>query len=422
MTRLSPDQVVRDQEDRDPSSVISANLSHRALSDVKHPQNHTFFLGFTLTYCFCFFDQVSCLGGFANLERVDLSFNSLADLEGLRSCVNLKWLSVVQNKLESLRGIEGLPKLTVLNAGRNKIKSMEEVKHVTSLGALILNDNEISSICQLDKLEYLNTLVLSRNPIHDIGVSLAKAKSLTKLSLTHCKIQSIGSSIMLCSNLKEVRLSHNEITSLPVELSQNTKLRNLDLGNNLISRFSELKVISSLQSLKNLNLLGNPIAQNDKLAKEVEKLLPKLKVFNSRSIDSIDHSDTRIVHEKSKIDRSDTHIMHGKREKRAKVSAETQVEETKPKKRKADKKNPKFDEIDDADAPFMYIVLSESARDNAMEGEGAKPLGDLSDVSSKEAKKKHKARKNKIEGGAVFQFISTTDSDIGTGGPSAWDD
>ncbi|KAK1287610.1 hypothetical protein QJS10_CPB19g00435 [Acorus calamus] len=90
MTRLSPDQVIRDQEDRqDPSSIISANLSHRALSDV------------------------SCLGGFANLERVDLSFNSLSDLEGLRSCVNLKWLSVVQNKLESLRGIEGLPKLTV---------------------------------------------------------------------------------------------------------------------------------------------------------------------------------------------------------------------------------------------------------------------------------------------------------------------
>ncbi|KAK1287609.1 hypothetical protein QJS10_CPB19g00436 [Acorus calamus] len=162
-----------------------------------------------------------------------------------------------------------------------------------------VSDNEISSICQLDKLEYLNTLVLSRNPIHDIGVSLAKAKSLTK--------------------------------SLPVELSHNTKLRNLDLGNNLISRFSELKVISSVQSLKNLNLSGNPIAQNDKLAKESEK--------------------------------------------RAKVSTETQVEETKPKKRKADKKNPKFDKIDDADAPFMDIVLSESARDNAMEGEGPKPLG-----------------------------------------------
>ncbi|KAK1323771.1 hypothetical protein QJS10_CPA02g01020 [Acorus calamus] len=336
--------------------------------------------------------------------------------------MNLKWLSVVQNKLESLRGIEGLPKLTVLNAGRNKIKSMEEVKHVTSLGALILNDNEISSISQLDKLEYLNTLVLSRNPIHDIGVSLAKAKSLTKLSLAHCKIQSIGSSIMSCSNLKEVRLSHNEITSLPVELSQNTKLRNLDLGNNLISRFSELKVISSLQSLKNLNLFGNPIAQNDKLAKEVKKLLPKLKVFNSRSINLIDHSDARIMHEKSKIDRSDTHIMHEKNEKLTKVSAESQVEETKPKKRKADKNNPKFDKIDDADAPFMDIVLSESARDNAMEGEGAKPLGVLSDANSKEAKKKHKARKNKIEGGAVFQFISTTDSDIGTGGPSAWDD
>lgn len=34
-------------------------------------------------------------------------------IQGLKSCVNLKWLSVKENKLESLKGIEGLSKLTV---------------------------------------------------------------------------------------------------------------------------------------------------------------------------------------------------------------------------------------------------------------------------------------------------------------------
>lgn len=33
--------------------------------------------------------------------------------QGLKSCVNLKWLSVANNKLQSLKGIEGLSKLTV---------------------------------------------------------------------------------------------------------------------------------------------------------------------------------------------------------------------------------------------------------------------------------------------------------------------
>lgn len=33
--------------------------------------------------------------------------------QGLKACVNLKWLSVAQNKLEDLKGIEALSKLTV---------------------------------------------------------------------------------------------------------------------------------------------------------------------------------------------------------------------------------------------------------------------------------------------------------------------
>lgn len=91
------------------------------------------------------------MSGFKDLERLDLGFNSLNSLEvlihpydnffffvlsleidvslpkfsesfmflqGLKLCVNLKWLSVVQNKLHSLKGIEGLTKLTVSSDSR----------------------------------------------------------------------------------------------------------------------------------------------------------------------------------------------------------------------------------------------------------------------------------------------------------------
>ncbi|KAL3644186.1 hypothetical protein CASFOL_012118 [Castilleja foliolosa] len=50
---------------------------------------------------------VSCFCEFKNLEKLELGFNNLTSLEGLKSCLNLKWLSVVQNKLQSLKGIEG---------------------------------------------------------------------------------------------------------------------------------------------------------------------------------------------------------------------------------------------------------------------------------------------------------------------------
>ncbi|GAY67678.1 hypothetical protein CUMW_258490 [Citrus unshiu] len=150
----------------------------------------------------------------------------------------------------------------VLNAGKNKLRSMDEVMSVVSLHALILN-------------------VLSRNPIRKIGDSLLNMKAITKLSLSNCQVQIIGSSLKSCTELKELRLAHNDIKTF------NKKLQNLDLGKNLITRWSELKVLQSLVSLNNLNLQGNPIAEYDKLAKKVKNLLPNLHIFNARPIDRI---------------------------------------------------------------------------------------------------------------------------------------
>ncbi|KAM0940397.1 putative leucine-rich repeat domain superfamily [Dioscorea sansibarensis] len=261
MAHLTMDRILRENHNREAASVISLQLSHRALSDV------------------------TLLSSFKNLERLDLTANCLNTLEALSSCVNLKWLSVVENKLKSLRGIEGLLKLTVLNAGKNKLQKMDEVCSLTSLKALILNDNNITSICNLDQLKYLNTLVLSRNPICDIGDSLVKVKALTKLSLSHCQIQVIRSSLRSCVDLKELRLSHNQITSFPAELGRNVKLQNLDIGNNLIEKWSDLKALSALSNLKSLNLQGNPVAENDRLANKVRKLLPNLRILNGRPIE-----------------------------------------------------------------------------------------------------------------------------------------
>lgn len=263
MAVLSSKQILQENNTRDHSSIRSLTLTHKALSDI------------------------SCLGEFKNLERLDLGFNSLTSLEGLKSCVNLKWLSVVQNKLQSLKGIEGLTKVTVFNAGKNKIKSMDEVRSLVSLRALILNDNEITLICKLDQMKELNTIVLSRNPICEIGDALSSLKSITKLSISHCQLQMIGSSLSSCIKLKELRLAHNDIKTLPVGLSHNPELQNLDIGNNLITSWSDLKVLSSLVNLKNLNLQGNPIAEKENLSRKVKKLLPNLQIFNAKPIDKM---------------------------------------------------------------------------------------------------------------------------------------
>nr|GEW91280.1 hypothetical protein [Tanacetum cinerariifolium] len=257
---LTSKEVLQENKTSDTNAVTSLTFTHRALS------------------------HVSCLAEFKKLEKLDLTFNNLSSLEGLKDCVNLKWLSVKQNKLRTLKGIESCLSLTVLNAGNNMLQSMEEVSSLLRLRALILNDNEIVSICKLDQMKELNTLVLSKNPIQKIGESLVKVNSITKLSLSNCKIQAIDSSIRSCKELRELRLAHNEIRTLPSELTRNTKIQNLDLGNNLILRWSDLKILSSFGNLKNLNLVGNPVTEKDVTTKKIKKLVPSLQIFNARPI------------------------------------------------------------------------------------------------------------------------------------------
>ncbi|XP_024025059.1 leucine-rich repeat-containing protein ODA7 [Morus notabilis] len=310
MSPLSSDQVLKDNNTRDPSAIEALKLTHRALSDV------------------------SFLCDFKNLARLDLRLNKLTSLEGLKLCTNLKWLSVAENKLESLKGIEALSKLTVFNAGKNKLKSMEEVRSITSLCALILNDNEISSICGLDKMKHLNTLVLSKNPIGEIGDSLLKLKSITKLSLSYCQLQNIGTSLKSCVELKELRLAHNDIKSLPAELVHNKDLQNLDLGYNVITRWSDLKVLDSFANLRSLNLQGNPIAANEKLVKKIGKILPNLCVFNSKPIEKYAKNEKgdKIVNDSSLGDKN----------------LETQTEHKRDRIKKKDPIDPVMDEEMDA--------------------------------------------------------------------------
>ncbi|CAD6234607.1 unnamed protein product [Miscanthus lutarioriparius] len=297
MGRLTEEQAAR-EAGLAGTNATSLNLTHRALSDV------------------------SCLSSFKNLERLDLGYNCLVTLEGLSSCANLKWLSVIENKLVSLKGVEELSKLQVLNAGKNKLTKMDEVASLTSLGALILNDNNISTICKLDRLQQLNTLVLSKNPVFTIGNALVKAKSMKKLSLSHCQIENIGSSLVECVELKELRLSHNKISTVPSDLAKNVKILNLDLGNNFIERSSDLKVLSELRYLRNLNLQGNPVSEKDSLVKKVKKFVPTLRILNAKPLEATSKSDKSSRKENPLSKNNDSIGIDTKKDKRKKSKQE----------------------------------------------------------------------------------------------------
>ncbi|KAD7477681.1 hypothetical protein R6Q59_007424 [Mikania micrantha] len=406
MKALTSDQVLQEKQTTDVDAITSLTFTHRALSDV------------------------SSLAEFKRLEKLDLTFNNLSSLEELKPCVNLKWLSVKQNKLRSLKGIEGCVCLTVLNAGSNVIQSMEEVSNLVRLRALILNDNEITSICRLDQLKELNTLVLSKNPIHKIGESLKKAKSIRKLSLSNCKIQGIDSSIKSCMELRELRLAHNEIRTLPSELTLNTKIQNLDLGNNLIMRWSDLKILSSLVNLKNLNLVGNPVAEKDALAKKLKKLVPGLQIFNARPIDkamkslSVDADDNLLVDERD-IDKKRGQKMKEhkptiqiKEENDGITTTTDPISENKSKRKSKDSKDRPISE-EKGTTKSKKVKHEEMVHFDATENNENRndKRGDNDDVHISGKKKKVKS---KTRGSSAVQLLSP-EAQIGLGGESTWD-
>ncbi|GLJ55240.1 hypothetical protein SUGI_1185210 [Cryptomeria japonica] len=386
--------------------------------------------------------QIVGLDACEKLSRLDLSNNSLSSIEGLALCSNLKWLSVAGNCLQSLKGIEGLVKLTVLNASHNELTSMDEVSLLVDLRALILNDNEIDSICRLDRLINLNTLVLSHNPIRELGKSLAKISSISKLSLSYCRLQTIGTSLKCCVDLKELRLAHNQLMNLPKELEQNGKLQILDLGHNHLRLWSEIQVIGVLHELKNLNLHGNGVCEDEQYQSKVKELLPNLQILDGHPIASIPNHQKKRNRSSKGHDHEDlsedanaiianlaTHKNKGHETTRKRHSKESKGEDKKE--RKLDK-----NESDD-DRPFIDLIAPlEKATElkiNAVanikkrksDGSGDLPIlkekVDSGVVSILEGNTKGIQPKGRVGKLGPMFLRNLREVEIGTGGPSSWE-
>lgn len=381
------------------------------------------------------------------LSRLDLSNNNLSSLEGLALCANLKWLSVAGNRLQSLKGIEGLSKMTVLNASHNELTSMDEVACLVDLRAVILNDNEITSVCKLDQLTNLNALVLSHNPIRELDKSLAKLSSITKLSMSYCRLQTVGSSLKRNTALKELRLSHNQLMNLPLELEQNGMLQILDLGHNYLRQWSDIQVLASLHELRNLNLHGNPVCEENQYQEKIKELLPKLQILDAHPVVNIEkhqkinkmllkgNNPIREGQELTIEDANDTSKSLVPRQ--SKGLEDNPKRNTKKSKDKV-KKEQKIDKSEsDEDKPFIDFIASaqktvEPKTDAAIKGR-KRSVEESSDIHTLKGKvesgvvsilggdKKGSAPKGKIRKvGHVF-LQNLAEIEIGTGGPSTWD-
>jgi len=131
---------------------------------------------------------------FSNLQKLDLSNNSITDLENITIFQNLKFLQVSGNSISKIpTNIKNLKNLEYLYLGNNKLETINPaLSLVSKLKLLALNNNKILRIPEiLTNLTNLRTLHLHYNEIAVIPAGLVKPIETNQNSNSCINVQEI---------------------------------------------------------------------------------------------------------------------------------------------------------------------------------------------------------------------------------------
>ena len=187
------------------------------------------------------------------LEVVASNNDSVASLEGLQYCVNLRVLYLWHNYVSDLTPLADLKQITNIQLAENSVSDLSPLADLTGMRQLILNHNSISDISALANMTLLNDVNLSTNSITSIS-ALSGCNVITMLALGENSISDI-TPLSGMVHLTSLELMSNRITNVEA-LNGMTKLTYLGLYDNLVA---DIAPLAPLTSLERLNLWGNEI-------------------------------------------------------------------------------------------------------------------------------------------------------------------
>jgi len=89
----------------------------------------------------------------SDITELDLSWNKLTDISGIKLFKNLKYLDLDNNELTDIFVLKDLNFLEFLGLSNNNIKDISIVKNLTNLKALNINDLKLRS----NQIQYINS-------------------------------------------------------------------------------------------------------------------------------------------------------------------------------------------------------------------------------------------------------------------------
>eukprot|EP00761_Pharyngomonas_kirbyi_P002715 gb/GECH01002719.1/.p1 GENE.gb/GECH01002719.1/~~gb/GECH01002719.1/.p1 ORF type:complete len:639 (+),score=181.67 gb/GECH01002719.1/:1-1917(+) len=185
---------------------------------------------------------------FINLKILDLSENQI-HLHDLSPLENLKELNLSDNQLEQI------------NIPKESFIKLENIN-------LSFNSLPYDSICKIFRLPRLRKLDISANDLPFIPYDITFCKNLSHLNLENNYLEDdVLLPLSTLPNLEELNLKENRIGCVPqIGIGEEVfaKLKLLDLSYNFIQYFEDVFSLIEIASLKQINLIGNPLCDRKK--------------------------------------------------------------------------------------------------------------------------------------------------------------
>ena len=199
-----------------------------------------------LTLSGCSLSSIAPLEYLSNLVYIDLSNNTLRNIDVFSGFTRLQEIYMSANALTELDAMSDLKELKILDVSSNSLQSLKPLFGITGLTELLAGNNAFEDIAGLGALTGLTKLNLSQNVLSDIS-PISGCTALTELNVANNELKDISVVAQLTS-LVRLDFSHNNVSTFP-EFTKDHVLGSIAASHNKISKLDPLKVLSELYFL-----------------------------------------------------------------------------------------------------------------------------------------------------------------------------
>ncbi len=211
-------------------------------------------------------EELPMIGRLPKLKKLVMNNCGLSTTAGLEYGVSLVELDLSENTIRNIDALSSMKKLQKLNLSHNAVNDLTPLATVSTMTTLDVSYNTLTSLTPITSLTGLTEIHAGSNTLKDI-TGFQQLTALTQLNLSNNQIADI-SALSSCTDLKDLNIKNNAITDISA-LSGLNLLTNLNFANNKVAKlpqwstdcalvnidgsYNSLDTLTPLKGLKNLN-------------------------------------------------------------------------------------------------------------------------------------------------------------------------